>query len=206
MFASKPTRLLTSCVLALGLILGCGRAPMAPGSGDEPAGSPRQGALLTESAAKRPAESPAHDASSDDIPQELLDELEGKIVRTVGIVGDIGGSLTYGRWQVDIPPDAIEGTATVVMALDHEGSSDCRLEIVPDSKNRFSVPATLTVECPSIPSEELRYYVLFRFDPAFDKWMPVPGATVDLEAKTVSAPLEHFSEYQVKPGAGRSGW
>jgi hypothetical protein len=37
-------------------------------------------------------------------------------------------------------------------------------------------------------------------------WCPVAGSRVDLVAKTVSAPLTHFSKYSVGQKTGRSGW
>jgi hypothetical protein len=35
-------------------------------------------------------------------------------------------------------------------------SPECRLEIVPGSKNQFSVPVTLTADCRTVPSAQLR--------------------------------------------------
>jgi hypothetical protein len=48
--------------------------------------------------------------------------------------------------------------------------------------------------------------VIYWFDPATRRWVQVQGSQVDLVAKTVSAPLTHFSRYSVGPAGGKAGW
>jgi hypothetical protein len=85
-------------------------------------------------------------------------------------------------------------------------SPACQLEIVPATKNHFSVPVILTVDCRTVPGTQLAHYVIFWFDPATSTWVPVAGSHVDPVHKTVSAPLQHFSRYAVGPADGKAGW
>jgi hypothetical protein len=136
----------------------------------------------------------------------LFGTVIGLVVKVLNVIGSIGGSLTNGRWRIDIPANAIDGTATVALGVRSSTSADCQLEISPADKNHFSVPVRLTADCRSVPSSELAGYVIFWFDPATGKWVPVEGSQVDLVNKTVSAPLLHFSKYSVGPADGKAGW
>jgi len=131
---------------------------------------------------------------------------KGLLVRTLNLVGSLGGSLTNGRWKVTIPANAVEGDATVAIGVLSSTSSSCQLEIMPAEKNPFRIPVTLTVNCSSVPSTTLKTYVILWFDPATSTWVPVQGSKVDLVKKTVSAPLSHFSRYSVGPLLGKAGW
>jgi len=139
-------------------------------------------------------------------PAGLIDGLLGGLLRLVfrvlNIVGSIGGSLSNGRWRVDVPAGAFDGTATVKIGVASSSSADCQLEIWPADKNHFSTPVRLTANCSGISSDQLKDYIIFWFDPASRTWVPVEGSTVDLNRKTVSAPLQHFSTYKV----GKAGW
>jgi hypothetical protein len=64
----------------------------------------------------------------------------------------------------------------------------------------------LTVDCRAVAARDLAGYTIFWLDPSTNKWVPVQGAQVDLVAKTVSAPLAHFSRYSVGPADGKAGW
>ena len=64
----------------------------------------------------------------------------------------------------------------------------------------------LTVNCSSVPTDVLRTYVIFWYNPTTKTWVPVSGSTVNLTTKTVSAPLQHFSNYSVGPTGGKAGW
>jgi hypothetical protein len=178
--------------LAVGLALGCGNVPTAPVPGDQ----------ATVSAAQRSAES----AGLLDPLESIVDGLVKLIVRTLRLVGSIGGSLSNGRWRLDIPANAIEGTATVTLGVPSLTSPVCQLEILPASQNSFSTPVTLTVDCSRISSDELQHYVILCYDPETRSWVPVEGSRVDLTTKTVSAPLHHFSTYSVGRSWGKSGW
>jgi hypothetical protein len=128
------------------------------------------------------------------------------LVVSVQMMGKDGGSVENGRWRVDIPAKAFGGNATVVLGVEHLNSPQCQLGIAPGSKNDFKVPVTLTVDCASFPSGKLQRCILYWYDPVTAMWCPVPGSSVDLMAKTVSAPLSHFSKYSVGPKGRRSGW
>jgi len=136
----------------------------------------------------------------------LVGLLNGLIVRTFDLVGAIGGTLSNGRWTVEVPSGAIDGTAKISVGVASSTSSDCQLEILPLSRNHFAVPVMLTVDCRAVPTRELAGYTIFWFDPVANKWVPVQGAQVDLVAKTVRAPLAHFSRYCVGPADGKAGW
>ena len=170
---------------------GCGRLPTAP-----VATAPNASVGLSQSAQ----------------PQSLLgtvgtvvDGLVGLIVRVLNLVGSIGGSLSNGRWRVDIPSGAVDGNASVSLGVPTLTSPQCQLEILPLDKNHFQVPVTLTIDCRSVPTDELSTWVIYWFDPATGQWVPVSGSRVDLTKRTVSAPLLHFSKYAAGPQT-KAGW
>jgi hypothetical protein len=136
----------------------------------------------------------------------LLNGLATLIVRTLQLVGSVGGSLTNGRWRVVLPPDAVEGNVTIALAVPDATSPDCQLEIWPADRNHFSKPVTLIADCRNVSNDRLRTYIIYWYNPDTRKWVPVPGSTVDLTTKTVRAPLSHFSKYAVGPQGGRAGW
>ena len=133
----------------------------------------------------------------------LVDGVAKLVFKVLTIVGDVGGSLSNGRWQVDVPAGAYSGSATVKIGVSSNTSSSCQLEISPAEKNGFRVPVQLTVDCSNVPSDQLKDYVILWLNPATGTWVPVDGSTVDLTHKTVSAPLKHFSTYAV---GGKAGW
>jgi len=138
--------------------------------------------------------------------QSLIGIVDALLVRTLTLVGSLGGTLTNGRWTVAIPPNAISGTATVTVGVTSLTSSACQLDILPLSQNHFAVPVTLTVDCRAVSADQLAGYTIFWYDPVANKWVPVQGAQVNLVNKTVSAPLAHFSRYAVGPADGKAGW
>lgn len=189
---SRITRLVVTVLLgtfAIGLAAGCMESSTAP----EPSPPAMSG---------RAAE-----------PSSLLGTVGGvvdgllKVVfKVLKVVGSVGGSLTNGRWRVDIPAGAFDGTATVGVGVRASDSPRVELEITPADKNGFLKPVRLTVNCSSVPTYELRNYVIFWFNPVTNAWEPMPNSTVDLTRKTVSAPLQHFSSYAVGPNGGKAGW
>ena len=114
--------------------------------------------------------------------------------------GAVGGLLSRGIWTARIPSGAFSGTASVSLSA-LSGSNVCQLEISPASKNGFAKPVTLTAKIPlgmSAASAEIEW-----LNPQTQAWEPVAGSSVNPLARTVSAPLWHFSTYRV---GGRSGW
>lgn len=142
----------------------------------------------------------------DGVLSGVTDLLEGLIVRTLNLVGSVGGSLTNGRWKVVIPAGAVSGSAQVGIGVSSAISSSCQLEIYPADKNSFAKPVTLTFDCSSVPLSELKTWTIFWYNPATRAWEPVAGSKVDLTKKTVSAPLFHFSSYAAGPRGGKAGW
>lgn len=135
-----------------------------------------------------------------------LDGVMMLVVKTLHIVGDVGGSLSNGRWRLDVPAGAFDGAADISMSLLDRTGTRCELEITPAEKNNFDKPVRLTIDCSGVPVEQLKTFVIFRYDPAKNTWNPVAGSKVDLKRKTVSAPLYHFSTYAVARSDGKAGW
>ena len=176
----------------VGLAAGCGELPTAPVS-------PQQ---IASASSGRSAQSSGLIGSV----VSVVDALVKLVFRALTIVGSVGGSLTNGRWRVDVPAGAFDGSATVKIGVIDGTSPSCQLEISPAEKNAFRTPVRLTANCSSIASDQLKNYVIFWFNPATRAWVPVEGSTVDLSRKTVSAPLQHFSAYAVGPRGSKAGW
>jgi hypothetical protein len=183
---------LLTVTMTMGLF-GCGTMPTAP-----PAPS----------AVSQAASSPSHvrQAETSGLLGGLVDALVGLIVRTLNIVGSLGGTLSNGRFTIDIPSGAIQGTANVALGVANPRSYACELRILPEDRNGFSKPVMLTVNCSDVPLSALRDYVVFWFNPETRQWVPVPGSAVNLSTKKCSAPLQHFSTYSVGPKSGKAGW
>lgn len=186
-------------LLLLGLVsfLGCGRMTTAP---DVPASS-------SSSATTTPGRSAESNGLLSTVGG-LLGDVVGLLVKTLQLVGSLGGTLTNARWKVAIPAGAVDGNATVSIGVSSSTAGDCQLGITPETKNHFATPVTLTVDCRSVSNDVLSTYVIRWLDPSTGKWVAVAGSTVDLRTKTVSAPLLHFSRYSVgpDPDGGKAGW
>jgi hypothetical protein len=192
-FKSLAPALLLVGVVALS-VFGCGALPTAPN------------AVQTRAAA---VTSVSRTAPSDGLLSGLggiVNTLVGLIVRTLNLVGSLGGSLSNGRWRVAVPAGAVDGSATVALGVANSLSSDCKLEIYPSDKNHFSAAATLTVDCQAISSDRLSNYAIYWFDPSTSQWVELSGSKVNLTNKTVSVSILHFSQYSVGPKGGRAGW
>ena len=135
----------------------------------------------------------------------IADGLVGLIVRTLDLVGSLGGSLANGRWRVVIPPGAVDGDVSIALGVPALTSSQCQLEIRPLDKNYFQVPVTLTIDCSTVPIDQLSTWIIYWYDPSTGQWVPVSGSRVDLTMRTVSAPLLHFSKYAAGPQT-KAGW
>ena len=135
----------------------------------------------------------------------LVSTVDKLLFTAVDVVGDVGGTVSNGRWRVDVPAGAIDGNATVSVGVVSTASQAVQLDILPLDKNHFATPVRVTCDCSGISSILLKTYVINWYNPATRTWVPVAGSTVDLTNKTVSAPLEHFSAYSCGP-AGKAGW
>lgn len=193
----RPARQLAFVLLIFGILatamLGCGQNPVAPNTGQE---------TSTAAGMSRTAE-PEGLLS---LTGSVVNSLVGLIVKTLDLIGSLGGSLTNGRWTVVIPAGAVEGAAKIALGVSNSTSSECQLEIWPADQNHFQVPATLTADCRSVSSDRLKSYVIYWYNPSTRTWVQVEGSRVDLVSKTVSAPLTHFSRYAVGPSEGKAGW
>jgi hypothetical protein len=116
--------------------------------------------------------------------------------------GAAGGVLQVGMWMISMPEGAYSGPARLTIASSSMSPRVCQLDIVPAEKNSFSRQALLMVRLPKGQvSPQTRIEC---FDPGTKSWKAVPGSRANVSAGTVSAPLSHFSLYQVTDG--RSGW
>lgn len=189
----RLTRKFLATLVLFGLttftMFGCGRLPTAP------------------TATSSPTSAGVHASSTGLLSTVggVVDGLVGLVVRTLNLVGSLGGSLTNGRWRVAIPAGAVNGNATVSLGVSSSTSSTCQLEILPSDQNHFQVPVTLTIDCRSVANDDLRNWVIYWFDPSTSQWVPVQGSQVNLTTKTVSAPLLHFSKYSAGPQT-KAGW
>jgi hypothetical protein len=185
-----PTLFLVGLLAAT--VFGCGQLPTSPNSAQ------------TQASAKVAAT--AEPASLLSSVGGVLNTLVGLIVRTLNLIGSIGGSLSNGRWRITIPAGAVDGNATVSLGVPNLTSPDCALEISPSDKNHFSTAATLTVDCSNVMSSQLASYVIYWYNPSTKQWVELSGSKVNLTNKTVSVQIFHFSQYSVGPTGGRAGW
>ncbi len=207
MFPFRRAFAFAGLVLMMASVVGCSNMATAPVPLDSTTSS-SAAVVSTDDPAPLPSTN-ATSASTNGLIGSLgsvVGKLVGLVVRTLNVVGSLGGSLTNGRWRVDVPPNAIQGNASIGLGVQTLLSTDCQLEIAPASANHFAVPVQLTVDCRSVPSDQLANYVIYWFNPATARWVPVEGSRVDLTRKTVSAPLAHFSRYAVGPAGGKAGW
>jgi len=187
-------RLLSAlCVgaLAVAIAAGCmseSTAPNVPASAKGPAGSMDDG------------------GSSGTLLGSILDPLVKLIVRIVWIPTGGSGSVTNGRWRLDVPAGAIAGSATVGIGVQTPTAFSCKLQILPETMNHFLIPVTVTANCKDVDCDKLKDWVIWWFDPAQNKWVIVPNSKVDLTRGTVSAPLPHCSFYAAGPAGGKAGW
>lgn len=189
MSRSRTALAVTIMLLSVAFAVGCGTAPTSP---------------TATATAVSPAARSAAPASL--LPSPLTQPVLDLLWKSVSIIGSLGGSLTDGLWRVNIPPGAIDGFATVSIGVPSLTATGCKLEINPVSANHFNQPVTLTIDCSTVPASELASWSIYWYNPGTGIWERVPGSTVDLTRKTVSAPLWHFSTYGAGPTASKAGW
>ena len=106
---------------------------------------------------------------------------------------------------MSVPPGAWRGNATVTVNQPNPTRPVVELSITPASKNNFVKPVTLVVDISRVSAANLPGLSLSGLNTKTGLWLPTAGASVDLEARTMSIPLWHFSKYRVEVG-GRLGW
>ena len=99
------------------------------------------------------------------------------------------GSLTLGRWRVDVPADALAGDATITLGIPSWKSTGCQVLISPAELSPFAAPLTLTADCRGVAPHRLAGYVMLQFNPTTLAWETVPGSSVDTKHKLVTAPI-----------------
>lgn len=119
------------------------------------------------------------------------------------ISGDKGGTLTVGRFTLQVPAHAFSGTATVGIQVPDQAVLQCNLSISPAGANAFAVPVTLTSDYSGGNVVDPNTLVEVWFDGSAGLWRQVPGSSVDTTQQVVHAPLSHFSSYGV---ASKAGW
>lgn len=123
--------------------------------------------------------------------------------QTRTINGLLGGTVRAGDFRVVFPPGSIRGTAQVTVTQADLANREVELEISPPSANAFLVPVLLIADCSDMKPALLRVQTIHWWNPDTQRWQQVPGVTVNLLGKTVTAPLWHFSKYKV---GGKAGW
>lgn len=174
----------------LGILAGCSVLPTGPGGTRTP-GIQRSGASLA------PAAEP-----SDNLPVASTDSIS----TTLTLLGNLGGTVEAGRFSVDLSPDAFPGVAQVKVTQLDSSQLVCELGITPASANYFLAPVQLTVNLKGAwPPELMRYTGIECYNTATQSWVVVPRTVADSAAMTITAPLQHFSTYQVAV-TGRASW
>ena len=204
-FQLRATALVTFLATALA---GCGALPTAP-LDESAARLPANGALEASSRTMPIDEPPAPGVvtlSPDPSALPILLSSGALIERSSVLPAALGGAVTNGRWRIEVPSGAVDGTARFAIRVPSAKSGACDLAIEPAEMNHFAVPVTLVADCHGTAPKQLAGWFISWYDPSTGTWVRVPGSTVDLKRKTVSAPLSHFSIYCVGPAAGRSGW
>jgi len=122
----------------------------------------------------------------------------------VPIKGKDGGELDLWGVTLRIPANAISGDATLTMTMLDASKQECQFELNPAYLNHFNSPVTLQFDVSSAP--DLRVLSVYWWDPANNDWVAIPS-TIDSNAKTISAQLQHFSKYKVDSELlGKAGW
>lgn len=171
-------------LLAAGALAGCSALPSSPGSN-----------AIRDPDFVRVASQPAGTLSL---------AATGPTSSSKNIDGNKGGSLTVGRFTVQVPPGAYKGPATITITVPDQNLLVCDLGISPAAANNFAVPVTLTNDYQNTNVTDSSQLLELWYDAAARVWRVVPGYTVDTAKKTVSAPLSHFSDYGVYQG--KAGW
>jgi len=176
-------------VAVLLVVCGCGAATTAPAPPGETSGAQE----TTGRGAREPIGG-------------ILGALPRLVNRIVDLAGDLGASVENGRWSLDVPAGAIEGGARITLGVTYAKSGECTMEVVPSDKNKFEVPALVTVDCAALTDEQLAQSVILEYDPATRRWSDVPGSVVDASHRNVSALVDHVARYTVGPAGGKAGW
>jgi len=173
-------------------------------SGSQTSGSTTSGTGTDDMRPRGETFTPSSDGSRT-LLGSILDPLVKLVFRVVQIPLGQSGSITNGRWRLDVPAGAIAGSATVGIGVQTPTAFSCRLDILPMTLNHFATPVTVTANCRDIDKDKLKDWTIWWFDPAQNQWVRIPS-NVDLTNGTVSAQLPHCSYYAAGPSGGKAGW
>jgi hypothetical protein len=172
---------------ALAAVVGCSALPTAPQSYHTR--SVQFAGILPIDSIKVP------DLPPGEKPPDSVATTSDSLDSSQSIVGTLGGEVKAGRFNVELPPFAIVGDATVSIHVDDANVLRCELRITPASANGFARPVNLKIDCSGVPHVE-RLGIVW-LNEVSGEWEEVPGSQVDVTSGVVSAPLQHFSQYAV---------
>ena len=179
----------------LSFLLGCGTSPTAPAN--------MGGGALVQGGTTSPPILKVNADGTVSYVQVSHVNLGGTLppqTKSAKIDGNKGGSVNCGRFTVIVPPGAFVGPATITVSVADPTVLICDLSITPLAANKFKVPVQLVTDLKDLnvsPGNETTYW----YDPTRDLWVDM-NADPDASAKTVTANLNHFSQY----GTGKAGW
>jgi hypothetical protein len=179
---------------AIATLAGCSQLPTAPVTSQQPAGvsslSPDQGStelpsvVPTTTTVDPGVQPPAAESS------RWLSPL-------------LGGTVTAGQFKVVVPPGALRQRALVTVRQPRLDQRLVQLEVSPASANGFLVPVLLIANCSDMDTKLLSLQTIWWWNPVAQHWEAVLGVQINLLGRTLTAPLWHFSTYQV---GGKAGW
>ena len=175
-------------LLAIAAFSGCATAPV---TAPPPAPEPAEPEFVR-------VEAVAVDSAGQPLP------VQSRTV-TARIDGGKGGSLTNGRFDLEVPAGAWEGEMTVTLKVPDPALMQCQITIDKPEANHFKVPVLLYGHCDnavSVDSSEEMVFVCQ--DEMTGEWQKVEGSSSTATTGTVSAALPHFSNYGVVQG--KAGW
>src|SRR2546423_2808507 len=122
-----------------------------------------------------------------------------------GIISSAGGTLTLqsGAVQIVVPPDALTANTNLSVAVSIAFARDPRVvgrtafDFGPPGTS-FAKPVTLTIRYdPAFLPSGTEEGALELYQHTTSGWEVVPQSAVDVTAKTVTAPVTHFSTYAI---------
>jgi hypothetical protein len=186
----------------LALLAGCANLPTAPDLSSD--SSANTGATWARVAPAK-QEGPGGTGGLSPLPGT-----EVELVGTRDVPGLLGGEVNAGPFTVKIPPGAFEGIGSISVTVPDPSVLRVKLHIT-GVLNHFNVPVTLEVDWTDRLGDpddagDLR---MVWFDESLGSWVFIPSE-VDLQKRTISTQLEHFSDYGVVEMNGvvesKAGW
>jgi hypothetical protein len=123
------------------------------------------------------------------------------LVVTKTISGSMGGRVVAGRFQLDFPPNAFTGSATVTVRVPVPSLLDCSLEISPNVA-QFRFPVRLTVDGAGCPPSRIQSWKLATFVEGVG-WVDV-GSVADAPGNRLTAQLPRLSHSCIYDS--KAGW